>query len=147
VDEVIECFREARLLVEGQDAEGNSYIEPAHDALVRGWQRLLLWKQKDEESLLLQRQLTPAAQDWKSQQKAKFLWHTNPRLDLLKKVLNSDNDWLNQVETEFVRRSIGRKSFNTHWNWVVAIALMLGLSGLTILARYNLEHVCLNIHS
>jgi hypothetical protein len=52
--------------VKGEDAEGNSYVEPAHDALVRGWQKLLLWKQQEEENLLLQRRLTPAAQEWKS---------------------------------------------------------------------------------
>ncbi|WP_424098043.1 caspase family protein [Moorena producens] len=132
VKEVIERFTNARLLVIGEDADGNPYVEPAHDALVRGWQRLLEWKQNQEESLLLQRRLTTAAVEWKSQQQAKFLWHGNPRLDLLKKVLNSDNNWLNQVEAEFVRRSIGRKSFNTRRNWGVAIAVMLGLSGLTI---------------
>ncbi|NET67982.1 MAG: hypothetical protein F6K63_27785 [Moorea sp. SIO1G6] len=128
VKEVIERFSTARLLVEGQDAEGNPYVEPAHDALVRGWQRLLGWKQQEEESLLLQRRLTPAAQEWESQQRARFLWHTNPRLDLLKKVLNSDHNWLNQVETEFVGRSVRRKSLNTRRNWGVAIAVMLGLA-------------------
>ncbi|NES21311.1 MAG: WD40 repeat domain-containing protein [Symploca sp. SIO3E6] len=99
----------------------------AHDALVRGWQKLLLWKQEDEESLLLQRRLTPVAQEWNSQQTAKFLWHTNPRLDLLKKVLNSEHNWLNQVEAEFVQHSVKRKNFNTRRNWGVAIAVMLGL--------------------
>jgi len=137
VKEVIERFTNARLLVKGEDADGNPYVEPAHDALVRGWQKLLEWKLHDEENLLLQRRLTPAAVEWKSQQQAKFLWHANPRLDLLKKVLNSDNNWLNQVEAEFVRCSVRRKSFNTRRNWGVAIAVMLGLSGLTIFARYN----------
>ncbi|NEO04518.1 MAG: hypothetical protein F6K51_02590 [Moorea sp. SIO3I8] len=127
VKEVIEGFSTARLLVEGQDAEGNPYVEPAHDALVRGWQRLLGWKQQEEENLLLQRRLTTAAQEWESQQTARFLWHTNPRLDLLKKVLNSDNNWLNQVEAEFVRCSVRRKSFNTNRNSGVAIAVIVGL--------------------
>ena len=127
VKEVIERFTNARLLVKGEDTDGDLYVEPAHDALVRGWQRLLEWKLHDEENLLLQRRLTPAAVEWNSQQQAKFLWHANPRLDLLKKVLNSDNNWLNQVEAEFVRRSVKRKSFNTRRNWGVAIAVMLGL--------------------
>ncbi|NEQ04704.1 MAG: hypothetical protein F6K37_01450 [Moorea sp. SIO4E2] len=127
VKEVIERFSNARLLVIGEDAEGNPYVEPAHDALVRGWQRLLEWKLENEENLLLQRRLTPAAQEWESQQQARFLWNANPRLDLLKKVYLSDDNWLNQVEAEFVRRSIGRKSFNTRRNWGVAIAVMLGL--------------------
>ena len=44
----------------------NPYVEPAHDALVRGWQKLLKWKREEEESLLIQRRLTPAAQEWKN---------------------------------------------------------------------------------
>ena len=138
VKEVIEGFSTARLLVEGQDAEGNPYVEPAHDALVRGWQRLLGWKQEEEENLLLQRRLTTAAQEWESQQTARFLWHTNPRLDFLKKVLNSEHNWLNQVEAEFVRRSVRRKSLNTRRNLGVAIAVMLGLVFSLIGQKYAL---------
>ena len=66
VKTAIARFTEARLLVRGQDADGNPHVEPAHDALVRGWQKLLMWKQKDEENLLLQRRLTLAAEEWKS---------------------------------------------------------------------------------
>ena len=65
VKEIIKSFTAARLLVEGQDAEMNPYVEPAHDALVRGWQKLLKWKREEEDSLLIQRRLTPAAQEWK----------------------------------------------------------------------------------
>jgi WD40 repeat protein/pimeloyl-ACP methyl ester carboxylesterase len=60
----IDRFTNARLLVKGNDSSGNEYVEPAHDALVRGWQKLLKWKREDEESLPLQRRLTPAAQQW-----------------------------------------------------------------------------------
>ncbi|NJN88207.1 MAG: hypothetical protein HC881_20340 [Leptolyngbyaceae cyanobacterium SL_7_1] len=66
VDEVLQRFLDARLLVSGQDADGISYIEPAHDALVRGWQRLLEWKKAEHETLTLQRQLTGAAEEWKA---------------------------------------------------------------------------------
>ncbi|MEL7243107.1 MAG: caspase family protein [Cyanobacteria bacterium J06573_2] len=64
IKKVIQHFTDARLLVEGQDSEGKPYVEPAHDALVRGWQKLLIWKQEEEESLILQRRLTPAAVEW-----------------------------------------------------------------------------------
>ncbi len=65
VQEVIERFTRARLLVNGVDAQGNCYVEPAHDALVRGWAKLLLWKEREQETLDLRRRLTPAANDWK----------------------------------------------------------------------------------
>jgi WD40 repeat protein len=135
VKTVINRFTEARLLVQGKDAEGNSYVEPADDALVRGWQKLLSWV-KEEKNLRLQRRLTSAALEWKSQQQPRFLWNVDPYLDVLEKeVLNSENNnWLNKVETEFVQQSIGKKSFNTKKNWGIAIAVILGLSGLTIAA-------------
>ena len=137
VKQVIKRFSAARLLIEGQDTEGKSYVEPAHDALVQGWQKLLVWKQdrKEQEISILQRQLTAVAQDWKNQQPEKFqwntaprawfqqlgkrnqqlglLWNANPRLDFLKQVLNSQTDnWLNQVETEFVVSSLERRRNN-----------------------------------
>ena len=59
--EVRSQFLSARLLVSGTDANDNAYIEPAHDALVRGWEKLLTWKKQEEENLILQRRLTPAA--------------------------------------------------------------------------------------
>ena len=66
IQEVIRRFTDARLLVKGQDADGKPYVEPAHDALVRGWRQLLLWKQDEEENIILQRRLTPAAVEWQS---------------------------------------------------------------------------------
>ncbi|MEA5595449.1 caspase family protein, partial [Rivularia sp. UHCC 0363] len=191
VKKVIERFSIARLLVEGQDAKGNPYVEPAHDALVRGWEKLLAWKQKEEENLLLQRRLTPAAQEWeilknkdKEQPKGildktgsvldrldqrfwfpienklnkvpaqfarllprsqnqqegsrekpvQFLWNTNPYLNVLDKELNSDDNWLNQLEAEFVQESVLQKRQNHSWRWRIAIAVILGLSGLSGLA-------------
>jgi WD40 repeat protein len=63
VQEVINRFSAARLLVRGSDSDGHAYIEPAHDALVRGWEKLRLWMAA-EENLILQRRLTPAAVEW-----------------------------------------------------------------------------------
>ena len=124
VKEVIRRFTDARLLVEGQNVEGNPYVEPAHHALVRGWNKLLEWKQDQEETIILQRRLTPAAMEWKTQHKPKFLWNSHPQLNLLKQVLNSDDNWLNLVEAEFVRRSVAKKAKNR----VVRVLVALGTS-------------------
>ena len=130
VSEVIDNFTAARLLVQGCDAEDNLCVEPAHDALVRGWQKILDWKEKEQENLLLQRRLTPDAEAWKSrqpqEQPEKFiwywnpdpwnplLWHSDPRINLLKQVRSSNHNWLNQIEDEFVQRSILQKSINVN---------------------------------
>ncbi|MEG3969042.1 caspase family protein [Microcoleus sp. T2B6] len=126
VKEVIEHFSTARLLVKGQDAEGNPYVEPAHDALVRGWQKLLNWVE-EEKNLRLQRRLIPAAVEWKSQQQPRYLWNTDPYLDVLQKeVLNSqNNNWLNQLETEFVQQSIRQKHKDTRSRWGIGITVSL----------------------
>ncbi|WP_254173986.1 nSTAND1 domain-containing NTPase [Planktothrix pseudagardhii] len=76
VKTVIQRFSAARLLTHGIDSEAQPYVEPAHDALVRGWQKLLEWKQEDEQGLILQRRLTPAATEWnqvKDSYQSKFL--------------------------------------------------------------------------
>jgi GTPase SAR1 family protein len=132
VKQVIEQFSQARLLVQGQDAEGNPYVEPAHDALVRGWEKLRNWFQ-GEKNLELQRRLTPSAFEWNNQQQPRFLWNANPYLDVLnQEVLNSsDNNWLNQVEAEFVRRSIRQRQRNTRLRWSIAVGVIMVSSVLT----------------
>ena len=112
VKEMIRLFTDARLLVEGRNNEGYPYVEPAHDALIRGWKKLLEWKQDREETIILQRRLSPAAMEWKGKQEAKYLWNSHPQLNLLKQLLNSDDNWFNLIESEFVQRSIREKRYN-----------------------------------
>jgi WD40 repeat protein len=194
VKEAIERFTNARLLVRGEDAEGNPDVEPAHDALVRGWQKLLEWKQQEEESLLLQRRLTPAAQEWNSlthqdaaqpqgildqiepvldwldrrlffpietklskipaqlarllprspqqpegarEKPGQFLWNANPYLDVLDRELKSEDNWLNQIEAEFVQTSVWQKRRNISWRWRIAFVVVLGLSVLLGVSKIN----------
>ncbi|MEH1950585.1 MAG: caspase family protein [Nostoc sp.] len=189
VTAVIERFTKARLLVKGDDIDGNPYVEPAHDALVRGWQKLLMWKQQEQQSLVLQQRLTPAATEWDSiknkdkeqpkgildraapifywldrrllivensvtkipislvrllrlarlfryalnqlglsrQTAVQFLWSANPYLEVLDKEFNSDDNWFNQVEAEFVQQSVLKKRRNISWGWRVGIAVILAL--------------------
>ncbi|KYC43198.1 hypothetical protein WA1_13965 [Scytonema hofmannii PCC 7110] len=103
-DEAIARLVKARLIIKGQE-KGEAYIEPAHDHLVRGWDKLQEWIKKEEENLALQQRLTSAAKDWKTGSGA--LWTKEvDRLARLEKVLKSpDNNWLNKLETEFVIES------------------------------------------
>ncbi|MCC5664737.1 caspase family protein [Nostoc sp. CHAB 5784] len=189
VQTVIKRFSEARLIIEGSNSQGEPYVEPAHDALVEGWDKLLKWKK--EEDIILQRRLTAAAEEWESvaskkqpsdfQAKAEtvidwldrrlnvaenlfskiptrlvqglqqrqhqqedlrekpiqFLWNSNPYLDVLNWELQSHDNWFNKLETEFVQQSVLQKRRNISWRWRIAIAVILGLSGLTIAALFN----------
>lgn len=129
VQAVIKHFEDTRLLTTDKDPEGQPYVEPVHDVLVRGWKRFLDWKQREQENLILQRRLTPAAVDWSSHQQAKFLWNANPRLDLLKKTLKSQDNWFNQVEAEFVRHSLTKRLRNTIIRWSIASGILVAAIG------------------
>ncbi|MEO0518849.1 MAG: caspase family protein [Cyanobacteria bacterium P01_A01_bin.116] len=137
VKTVIEKFLAARLITTGTDANDEVYLEPAHDALVRGWDKLLIWKSEAEEKLLLQRRVTQAAKEWedarkdewkqktkeshpqpqmrwklqrKPPQKANtFLWNASPYLNVLTEMLQARNHGFNRVETAFIQQSLRLK--------------------------------------
>ena len=109
VREVRGEFLSARLLVSGTDANDNSYIEPAHDALVTGWEKLLTWKKEEEENLILQRRLTPAAAEWDSVKNKKkdqpkgVRDKANPVLNWLDRRLFTFESFLNKIPAQFAR--------------------------------------------
>ena len=120
VQTVLKTFTAARLLVKGQTATSQPYIEPAHDALVRGWTQLLRWQRSAQEEMLLRQPLEVSAADWKNKQGA--LWNKDSRLGLLRTILKAKNTWLNRVESEFVQRSTGLRRRDR----VLSGALLLG---------------------
>ena len=145
VQQLLENLIAARLVVRGQEGEGESYVEPAHDALVRGWDKLLRWKNAEQVNLGLQRELMPQARNWQvgeksgeSKRSRGFLWDENPRLDLLKAVLASDNNWLNAAEESFVRRSAIRKRNRRNrliFSMAAAIAVLGVVSAVALIQR------------
>ena len=142
VKEVIKQFTNARLLVKGHDNQGNPYVEPAHDAFVRGWEKLVLWKQDEKETIIVQRWLRPAVMKWKSQQNPKFLWDSHPLLDSVKRVLNSDDNWLNPIEAEFVRHSLRYKNKNKALRGVFAIGTgFLAVVGTVFFVRLSQDEL------
>ncbi|MEM9088155.1 MAG: caspase family protein [Cyanobacteria bacterium P01_F01_bin.53] len=157
VQRLLERMIVARLVVQGQadaaqgsggqDSGGQDsdvagvYVEPAHDALVRGWDQLLRWKTEEQVNLSLQRQLTSPASNWlaacdagKVKHAKGFLWDANPRLPLLKEVLESDDNWLNRAEEGFVRRSLERKRNRRTRLVSSVIGVIVGLIGLSAIA-------------
>ena len=204
VQTAIECFLSARLLVKGTDSQGVAYVEPAHDALVLGWQKLLNWKSTEETTLVLQRQLTPAATEWELRQQPmaenkrwqtnlisvlqsidkscyslehrlselysrlsnrlrmqakrhsaaavrqnraasqRFLWHTSPYLDVFQETLKTNSDRLNQLETAFLQESLLVRRRTLSWRWRLAIALILGLSGLVVIILLGQRRALIN---
>ncbi|MBR8840657.1 MAG: caspase family protein [Stigonema ocellatum SAG 48.90 = DSM 106950] len=114
VEKVIQCFSQARLIVEGTNSEGQPYVEPAHDALVRAWDKLQGWKNQELVKLLLRNELTIDVRKWYENQKQAvgILWDNDPRLPRIEQFFKSDPFWLNSMESEFVERSIHKKHNN-----------------------------------
>jgi WD40 repeat protein len=89
VELVLERLNHARLIVSGQET-GEPYVEPAHDFLVRSWDKLQKWQQEEQEDLPLQRRLTPAALEWKSKEKSlSLIGKTEPFWDWCDKRIDS----------------------------------------------------------
>ncbi|MGX9727016.1 MAG: nSTAND1 domain-containing NTPase [Candidatus Electronema sp. VV] len=88
VNRVIAQLSQARLIVEGSSEKAGGGleedVEPAHDALIVAWDKLLQWQKDEAENMLLHRQLTRAAADWEDSAGAKdrdgLLWDSSPRL-------------------------------------------------------------------
>ena len=159
---VLESFEKARLLTPGTDSDGQPYQEPAHDALVRGWKRLLDWRQQYLSALILQRELTSDANQWKTSRKKKrdsgLLWIEDPRLPAALQLScgraykdtwinlfrwrfgyqawqSQPRDcWFNQSESDFVWQSFDQR-FQRFGKTTITIAgVILILSGITIYA-------------
>lgn len=110
VQTVVNRFSAARLLVRGTDVNNIPYIEPAHDALVRGWEKLLTWKTAATEDLILQRRLTPAAMEWEAvqqryrEQPPRLLDRATPIAHWLDRQLYRTETLLTQLPTRWLRR-------------------------------------------
>lgn len=168
VQRVVNRFVEARLLVKGTTLEGETYVEPAHDALVRGWEQIKTWleerqpvsnqpprlrwqnrnsSQTQEQlkvNLPLQRELAIAAKQWNRNKQDKrstdWLWDDDPRLPLVEQARKAECDnWLNSIETEFVDRSIRQKRFNRNRARGITVSVIAGLSVLTVTASVQAQ--------
>ena len=127
IDEMLARFVRARLLVQGTELDGSNYVEPAHDTLILGWQRLRTWQQEAREQLNLHRLLQPAIREWESHQYSRrFLWAKNPRLPLLEQTLIADpaRRWFNRQETAFAEASVRRAKTRRQRFTVGAIAMI-----------------------
>lgn len=152
------------------DGPSQTLVEPAHDALIRGWARLVSWVadvdrvDRSAVPLASQRELTEAVRRWHRADKDVrdgLLWHDNPQLgplegelrhahglpreggrlrrwwDYLRHLRNARNSllptWLNRLETDFVRRSLGRKAMRTG----LSIGAITGMVVLTAVALWQ----------
>ena len=108
VTSVLRTFTAARLLTVGGD-DGRAYVEPAHDALVSNWDKLLGWLAQSGSQEVV-RDASKAARDWSIEDsrstRSKRLWNQDPRLAELRR--RDQNQELTALEGEFVAASFRR---------------------------------------
>ena len=115
VNAVVARFTSARLLVEGTDPHGDAYVEPAHDALVHAWGRLLDWIHDEDAratGLRLQHELARTAGEWQradARSAPGLLWRDAVRSSLLTATLKDPAVLLNRREMAFAQRSVRRR--------------------------------------
>ncbi len=114
--EVVQRMVDARLLTQGKDADGERFVEPAHDALVRGWGRLAEWVRLENDAnfpLSQQQRLNRAAREWlgaEGKDKHGLLWSDGSRSSQLAPLVRRHAPWLTVTELAFARRSVrGRR--------------------------------------
>ena len=170
VKAVLNRLVDARLLVRdsanlGADGNPDPYVEPAHDALVMAWDKLLRWKRDAEEYLPLQRRLAQAATEWRKatpEAKSGLLWDDDPRLPQVEETLwptggkqkglrgrvrwaqqvlapktaaPKDTKWLNGPELTFTQASVSRRAGTLRRIIGITTAVMIVLAGLALFAN------------
>ncbi len=159
---------------QGAGAEpGEAYVEPAHDALVLAWDKLLRWKQEAEEYLPLQRRLAQAVSEWRQAApgaQTGLLWDDDPRLPQVEETLwpaggkgkglagrarwarqvlwpktdaPADTKWLNGAELGFAQASVSRRGSTLRRIIGITAAVMVALTGLAIFASYQANQATL----
>ena len=136
--QVIERLTTARLILRDADGDGLEYVEPAHDALVLGWNKLWEWiheEQQQQDNLLLQRRLTDAANDWsKGGRKAGQLWDDDPRLPQIRSISAGHRHRFSSLESEFITRSVQQQTHRRRKRYAWASSTIVVLAIATVLA-------------
>jgi hypothetical protein len=132
---VLRRLTDARLLVEGKDTDGEGYAEPAHDALVRGWGRLIGWLHDvnaDAVPLATRQKLAVAALEWArvgdGTARRGLLWSDSARSAMLAPLVRHRAPWLNAPELAFATASVRRRR-NTRWA-TAAVTVAIAALGL-----------------
>lgn len=139
VQRVLGRYLAARLLVRGAEGRtsgmpARTYVEPAHDVLVRGWSRVRVWLAASEGNLWLLRATTHAATAWRdSSRVASYLWSSDPRLGQIKALTRGPRNPFNAVEREFVARSLQRYTRRRMLLVGAIAAVIAGLSIATVM--------------
>ena len=105
---MIHDLADSRLITtEGEkDRPEDSFVEVAHEALIRGWSKLRMWIDTDREALRIHRRLSDAASEWTKTGHDESYLYRGIRLAEAEEWILSNAQLMNSVEREFLQKSI-----------------------------------------
>jgi DNA-binding PadR family transcriptional regulator len=112
INNLLDQMVQKRLLVTGQELEGNVWIDLAHEALMEGWERFAKWRKEDRELRRLINLLEDALQEWQNEPKDKNLM-TGKLLERVKEKWQELEPNLDLAGREFYQHSISRNPAGT----------------------------------
>jgi WD40 repeat protein len=133
VDRALACLTAARLVTFSADGT-HTFVEPAHDALLRHWEQIATWNEEVRATTQLASDLSAAAHAWQRGDSTDDLaWTRDPRL-LALPPLHASQGWMNALETRFAARSLTLRTQRRRRVTAIVAAVMTGLSVLSIVA-------------
>jgi energy-coupling factor transporter ATP-binding protein EcfA2 len=100
---LIQRLADARLLVTSRDEQTNmEMVEVAHEALIRNWQELQSWLNRDREFLLWRQRLRGLIETWQASSKDESALLRGALLNESERWLDTRKDELNQREQAFI---------------------------------------------
>jgi len=104
---VVKALADARLVTTGRDeATGQETVEVAHEALIRGWERLRGWVDEDREFLTWRKRLEVALREWQRLGRDEGALLRGRRLAEAKRWLAARRGDLSSDERTFIQASI-----------------------------------------
>lgn len=106
IDTVLTILTDARLVTTNTLEPGNTrVVEVAHEALIREWPTLRAWLDQNRAGLILHRQLTEDANDWRKLQRDPGSLYRGMRLQQGLEWAKSNSDLISLAEQEFLDAS------------------------------------------
>nr|WP_314464289.1 caspase family protein [uncultured Novosphingobium sp.] len=138
IAKVLDRLVAARLVV-GGSVGGVPHVEPAHEALIRGWNRLGAWIRQTRGDLSLIRGFGSDATIWaRDGRPPGQLWDEDVRLDLVRLIAAEEGALkLNRVESEFLDASVARKRRDRNRRRITAsVATGMSILAATVVAFF-----------
>jgi WD40 repeat protein/transcriptional regulator with XRE-family HTH domain len=133
-ERVVQALADARLVTTSGEAQnGHSWVEVAHEALIRSWPRLRRWLDEDRAALRIHRRLSEAAREWQRLERDDGALYRGSGLAAAIEWQEHHGAALNDLEREFLAASLALQQRERGARERQRLLLVLGLaSGLVV---------------